>query len=192
MNTLLSFWKSFRLNPVTFKDVSIMRRFMTLLMGIFLLSSCGSIRGSVPLRHPPIELLVFENGTEEPILEQALFPIFKEVFIARKIRIKHNLSEAAYTLSGRINRFDSVFKSLNAQGQASEYRITVGVECTLYQKGKTDPLMKVLLTESADYFANVNPSANRDAQDRAFREASLRLAERGADKISDFFFQERP
>jgi hypothetical protein len=138
------------------------------------------------VNNPPIAVLVFENHTEEPILERDLFPIFKAELARRQIVMTSDSRDAAFILSGKIVRFEAIFKSLNAAGGASEFGITVGVEYLLYEQGKAEPALKTNLTESADYYMSGNPLVDRDARDRAFREASQRLSEKAAGQVSAF------
>lgn len=128
-------------------------------------------------------MVVFENATEEPLLERQVAAMFKEVFVRRGVLVISDSREADFILSGKIDHFEQSFLSLNLHGQASESRVTIGLEYTVSGKGLADPLSKTHLNASADYFNSADPTADRTAQDRAIREASLRLAEKVASSI---------
>ena len=130
-------------------------------------------------------ITVFENTTGEPLLGLQVSSLFKEVFIRRGFLVIQDAQKADFILSGKVNTFQQVFVSLNAQGQASESRITIGLEYTVSGK----ETLKSLINASADFFNSSDPVQDKIAQDRAIREASLRLSEKAADeamRILDF------
>ncbi|MEK7748209.1 MAG: LPS assembly lipoprotein LptE [Nitrospirota bacterium] len=184
MKTLLSFRQFLSRNPVIFKNV-------LSLSCLVLLLSCSVAQRVPPTTYPPIALLFFENGTNEPMIEQQFSPILKERFIRRGMNRIQNSNETAFVLSGKIVQFESAFKSLNENGQATEYQITIGVASKLTEKGKAEPALKMDLMESADYLASSDPAMNRDRRDRAIREAAFRLSDRTVDLVSDFLSESR-
>ncbi|MEK7702736.1 MAG: LptE family protein [Nitrospirota bacterium] len=166
-----------------------------LLFCFLLLADCGFGKKSITPHTPTISVLFFENGTQESLVDLQFFPILKGQLIQRRMRLVKNPREADFILSGKIVQFGSVFQSLNPSGQATEYRITIGVESILHEKGKGErPLRDAFVSKmthsgSANYFVSSNSAMDRDARDRAVREASLRVSNRVADSISDFLLE---
>jgi len=154
-------------------------------LALFLVG-CAGAENFLPLQKQTqkqkIVIVVFENATEEPLLGLQVSSLFKETFVRRGIRVVSDLGEADFVLSGKIVKFEQVFMSLNAQGQASESRVTISLEYTLQGK----ETLKDRLSASADYFNSSNPAQDKIAQDRAIREAFLRLAEKVAHDIAPF------
>ncbi len=152
---------------------------LSLLLSLFLMGCSG-----IPVSKSAntILMLVFENATEEPLLELQVSSLFKEVFIRRGFLVVSDSREADFVLSGKIDHFEQGFLSLNTAGQASSSRVTIGLEYTL--RGKET--LKARLTASADYFNSADPAQDKAAQDRAVREASVRLSEKAADDIARF------
>ena len=159
-----------------------MRRAILLL--VLSLAGCGyqsGIRSEITSSDQTIAIPIFENATFEPLLERQVAESFKETFLRQGWRVVAHSDQAPLTLSGRVIRFDRVPISLNLIGQALEYRITIGLEYTFLPKTGDPPKQKDHAEASAEYIANPDPLADRAAEDRAIREAGLRLAERVVD-----------
>jgi hypothetical protein len=169
---------------------------ITIFSLFLLLIGCSGIPSSpavgaenfLPLQKQKISIVVFENTTEEPLLELRVSSLFKEVFIRRGVLVVSDSREADFRLSAKVGPFEQVLVSLNGQGQVSESRVTIGLEYTLHGK----ETLKDHLTASADYFNSSDPAQDKAAQDRAIREASLRLAEGMADDIARFLAKGEP
>ena len=145
------------------------------------LIGCSGVAPLLSKSEHPIAIALFENATEEPLLALHVTSTLKDVFIRRGILIVSDARAASNVLSGKINKFEQVFLSLNTNGQASESRVTVGMEY-IVSRGAT-PSQPQSINASADYLNNSDPSQDRTAKDRAIREASFRLAEKVADEI---------
>ena len=152
------------------------------LLSLFLIG-CGGIPSSKSAN--TVAIVVFENATEEPLLERQVFATFKELFIRRGFLVVSDSRKADVMLSGKISKFDQVFLSLNSDGQASESRVAIGIEYRVSGKGLAEQLATRNVTASADYFNSADPSQDTTAKDRAIREASFRLAEKVADEIAE-------
>ena len=159
----------------------------TLLLSLFLIGCSGL---PISKSENTIAIVVFENATEEPLLELQIASTFKEVFIRGGILVLSTSREADFILSGKVNTFEQTFLSLNSDGQASESRVTIGLEYTVSGKGLVSPPLKSNINTSADYFNNADPTQDRIAKDRAIREASLRLAEKVANDLANFLTNE--
>lgn len=109
----------------------------------------------------------------------------KGVLIRRGVAVISDSREAHFILSGKIDRFENVFLSLNTAGQASESRVTIGMEYKLLPKESPSAPLNAHLTASADYFNSSDPAQDKTNQDRALQEASLRLAENVADDLAN-------
>lgn len=138
-----------------------------------------------------IAIVVFENTTEEPLLEMRVASRLKEVAIRRGFSVISNSREAHFILSGKIVRFENVFLSLNTVGLASASRVTIGIEYKLLPKEATSSPLNAHLTASADYFNSADTVQDKTNQDRAIQEAALRLAENVADELASFLAKNR-
>jgi hypothetical protein len=131
-----------------------------------------------------IAVVVFENTTEEPVLELRVSSALKEAFIRRVFSVIRDAREADFTLSGKIDHFENVFVSLNTAGQVSESRVTIGLAYKLLEKKSASAPLNAHLTASADYFNSADKAQDKANQDRAIQEASLQLAEKVADDLA--------
>ncbi len=149
----------------------------------FSLVGCGYYRGIAPVSSgPKIAIPLFENATFEPILDRQTTRAVKEAFLARGFNVTGDPNGAPIILAGKISSFEKTPISLNAAGSALEYRVKIGTKITLRYRGETEGAT-FIVEEAAEFFSHSDTILHRAAEDRAIREASLRLAERMVDLL---------
>ncbi len=164
----------------------ILRRRDTLWLVVFFLCACAP---RAPLSHPsssslqqPIAIVTFENATSEPIIERQVTALLKETFTRRGLNIV-SPQEGAFLLTGTISQLERTPRSLGPEGEARQYRMTLGIEYFLYTSGKEKLLFSWKETADADWEADNDFTRERSAYDRAIREISRDLAQRALDRL---------
>ncbi len=127
---------------------------------------------------PPVAISIFENATQEPLLEKEITAAVKRGLLLEGFPLTHTPEEASYWITGQISRFEKIPLSLNLIGQAIEYRVQVGVSILLHQTDKTADAIRHEIEGVSDYRVQTDPLLNRAAQDRAIREAGGQIAEK--------------
>ncbi len=134
----------------------------------------------------PIFVTPFQNQTLE-ILPATSF--LKETLIRWNFNVVSDPKEAVWVLTEVIHRVEKTPASLNREGKAVEYRMTIGVSYSLSAVGKKEPLFSWDDTADADWEAKSDLGADRAAQDRAIRETVWNLSQKAAITLKDFFRQ---
>lgn len=158
-----------------------MKRF--LLLGVFLLSSCGyALVGHSNFLDPSIrtiEVPTFINRTTRVELEQRVTQAVGEEFVSRgSLRLVNDRKQADVILRGSIDTFN-IFPIAFDQGRATRYQISITANIELLDHRHEDKVLwkndQYRFTEN--YEVNLGTSDSFDQETRAIQEIAVRFAE---------------
>ena len=154
-----------------------------LLLGVFLLSSCGyALVGRSNFLDPSIKSIqipAFVNKTTRIELEQRVTQAVAEEFVSRgRLHLVNNANEADVILRGSIDTFN-IFPIAFEQGRATRYQISITAAIELLDHKHEDKVLwkndQYRFTEN--YEVNVSSTDAFDQESRAIREIAVRFAE---------------
>jgi outer membrane lipopolysaccharide assembly protein LptE/RlpB len=158
-----------------------MKRF--LLLGVFVLSSCGyALVGHSNFLDPSIktiEVPTFVNRTTRVELEQRVTQAVGEEFVSRgSLRLVNDRKQADVILRGSIDTFN-IFPIAFEQGRATRYQISITANIELLDHRNEDKVLwkndQYRFTES--YEVNLGTTDAFDQETRAIQEIAVRFAE---------------
>lgn len=158
-----------------------MKRF--LLVGVFLLNSCGyALVGHSNFLDPnihTIEVPTFVNRTTRVELEQRVTAAVAEEFVSRsRMRLVNDRKEAQAILRGSIDTFN-IFPIAFEQGRATRYQISITAAIELLDHRNEDKVIwkndQYRFTEN--YEVNLGNTDAFDQETRAIQEIAVRFAE---------------
>lgn len=154
-----------------------------LLLGLFLLTSCGyALVGRGSFLDPSIrtiEVPSFVNRTTRVELEQRVTAAVGEEFVSRgRLRLVNARNEADVILRGSIDTFN-IYPIAFEQGRATRYQITITANIELLDHRNEDKVLwkndQYRFTEN--YEVNVGTADAFDQETRAIQEIAVRFAE---------------
>jgi len=154
-----------------------------LLLGVFLLSSCGyALVGHSNFLDPSIhtiEVPAFVNRTTRVELEQRVTQAVSEEFVSRgRLQLVKDAKQADVILRGSIDTFN-IFPIAFEQGRATRYQISITAAIELVDHRHEDKVLwknnQYRFTEN--YEVNLGTTDAFDQETRAIQEIAVRFAE---------------
>ncbi|MCW8858978.1 MAG: LPS assembly lipoprotein LptE [Deltaproteobacteria bacterium] len=168
-----------------------MRHFIGLALALVLLG-CGyhfpGQGGTLPAGVEKLYIPLFVNKTAEPQLENRLTASVSEVLSRNKSLVQVGRPDQADALLlGTLDRYQRRALSFDKNDDITEYRATLVASLQLKKARTEDLLWQKTLSWSADYRAAADRTAQRDLENQAIDEISLRLAEELLNALLDDF-----
>lgn len=162
-----------------------------LLVIVLLLGACGyhfpGQGGSLPGGVERIHIVMFDNLTREPLLENRLTTEVIDVFSGRSTIRQVASEEAEAELSGRILSYDSRSISYQQGDQISKYRASMVVAVRLQRTDNQALLWEGTVRWQTEYDAAADKMLQGDDERRAQDELARRLAEEIFSRLLDDF-----
>ncbi len=135
-----------------------------------------------------IAIPVFENGTNEPAIEETITSIVVREFINDgRLKIV-SMNDADAVLRCRITSFEQKPLSIDQNRQVIEYRVILKVDVDLEGLAEKKSLQRQELESSkASYIVTDDIIANKIAKEEAIRKASKDLAEEIINRVIEGF-----
>lgn len=147
--------------------------------GLLLVSGCGYTTSPALLpRHlKTVAIPVFENGTTEYTLEQAI----TDAVIQRFVRDNHlkvvDERSANSVVRARITQYKNSVFGFSNTAQAQEYRVTIAVKVTFKDLVKNRELWTDELVKTANYYVQDVPGQTAKTELDGRKEAIAKIAE---------------
>ena len=133
-----------------------------------------------------LAVTLLENETTEPLLGEIVTRRLKtQLAVAGPWRIVNASDQPAWLLNGRVTGVKTIPMAFDADSRATEYRLELRVDLTLTRTADGAVLWSGReLIGAADYYANRDAIATRQAKERSFHDAGQRLADLVAHQLS--------
>ncbi len=161
-------------------------------LGVLLLGACGyhvaGTSGSLPDGVTRIQVVLFENTTSEPFLEQRLTDaVIDQLRRHADLQVVAGEDRAEAVLSGTILSFNSHSSSFSGDDRIGSYRAHLGVEVMLRRSGSDELLWSGRSQWSTDFDASAEVAQQADFKELGLDELSRRLAEEIVYQLLDDF-----
>ena len=127
--------------------------------GLLVCTGCGYTASPalLPQHLKTVAIPVFENGTPEAQLEQQLTDAVVQVFVKdNHLKIVDEKSANA-VVRGKVTQYKNAVFGFSSTSQATEYRVTIGVQITFKDLVKNRELWSDEIVKSAIYSVQQSP-----------------------------------
>jgi outer membrane lipopolysaccharide assembly protein LptE/RlpB len=135
--------------------------------------------GPLDLKGKNVAIHIIRNNTDEPDIEYIITKELISEFIRDpRIKIVRDDKRADYIIDGEVKDYYRTVLSLDYQGRAQYYRLTVRVDLVIEDAAGNDILELKDLSEDSEFHTSIGVESDKELEREALRKASKELAQR--------------